>query len=133
MRSMYFFMSFLFFQQMIYALKSPNVPVLGKYQILPTDMTGTCSFEYLMNSATYIDMSGIDHRFPYIENDTSIVGHFAALFKKKKILEYLQNENESMINKQLTWDEYTKNYTDSNYAMNVFAGGLMVDWDADIE
>lgn len=131
MTAMYFFIYFLFYQQLIYALKQPSIPVPGKYQIVPTDKTGICQYNHWMSSSTY--STGIDYRFPHDENDSYVSARFAELFKKKDILDYLQNERESTINKHLLLEEYNKNYTDSNYDANVFAGDLMADWEANIE
>jgi hypothetical protein len=133
MTNMYFFIPILICQQIMYALGLNMNMTPGKYKISQDDMTGICKYNDWLDSTTYNDMSGIDHRYPYIENDTSPVGHFATLFKKKNILECLQNEKDSIINKQLIWEEYTKNYTDSQYTFNMFAGGLMVDWEENIE
>lgn len=130
---MYFFTVILMLQQMVYAVGMRYVSVPGKYQVLPIDPNGMCIFNYLMAESTYIDLSGIDHRYPYIENDTSVMVNFAMLLKKKKILEQLQNENDSMINKELLLEDYNKNYTDINYGINMFAGGLIDDWEARME
>jgi hypothetical protein len=133
MTMMYFFTFILMLQQMVYAVGMRYVSVPGKYQVLPIDPNGMCIFNYLMAESTYIDLSGIDHRYPYIENDTSVMVNFAMLLKKKKILEQLQNENDSMINKELLLEDYNKNYTDINYGINMFAGGLIDDWEARME
>lgn len=130
---MYFFIPMLICQQIMYALGLNMNMAPGKYQLSSDDTTGICKQNDWLYSTTYIDMSGIDHRYPYIENDTSLVGNFATLFKKNKLLKSLQNENDSMINKELIWEEHTKNYTDSQYTFNVFAGGLMIDWEENIE
>ena len=133
MTMMYFFTFILMLQHIIYAVGMKYVSVPGKYQVLPVDPSGICVFNYLMAESTYMDLSGIDHRYPYIENDTSVIVNFVELLKKKKILEQLQNDNNSMINKELLLEDYNKNYTDINYGINIFAGGLLDDWEAHME
>ena len=130
---MYFFIPILICQQIIYAIGLNMNPVHGKYQITRDDMSGICKYNDWLYSTTYIDMSGLDHRYPYIENDTAVVGIFAELFQKKNTLDYLQNEHESGINKELLLEEYNKNYSNSNYNVNIFAGGLIDEWEANIE
>jgi hypothetical protein len=132
MTPMYFFSSILFFIQLYYgnALTSHYPP--GKYRLMNNEMTRTCNYDYLMSSATYIDMTGIDHRFAYIENTSEFVPYFAKLIHKQNILRVLQNENESLVNNQLLVEEYNNNESDSDYGINIFAGGLMVDWEANI-
>ena len=105
----------------------------GKYQSISVDMTSMGKYDSLMNSATYINRDGIDHRYPYIENTTEFIPIFAESLKKKRLLEQLRNDNDSMINKQLVLDEYNKNYTDYEYGYNVVVGGLFMDWEAIIE
>ena len=130
---MYFFIPILICQQIIYAIGLNMNPVPGKYQITRDDMSGICKYNDWLYSTTYIDMSGLDHRYPYIENDTAVVGIFAELFQKKNTLDYLQNEHESGINKELLLEEYNKNYSNSNYNVNIFAGVLIDEWEANIE
>ena len=105
----------------------------GKYQSISVYMTSRGKYDSLMNSATYINRDGIDHRYPYIENTTEFIPIFAESLKKKQLLEQLRNDNDSMINKQFILDEYNKNYTDYEYGYNVVVGGLFMDWEAIIE
>ena len=77
-------------------------------------------------------MTGMDHRYSYIENTSDFVPYFAKLIHKHNILRVLQNENESLLNKHLLVEEYNNNESDSNYGINIFAGGLMMDWEANI-
>ena len=104
-----------------------NTYVTGKYQSIPIN------YDYLMTSGTYIDMSGIDHRFPYIENTTAFIPRFAELLKKQQLLLQLQNKNDSLINKQMSLEEYNNNFSESHYGFDILAGGLMMDWEAIIE
>lgn len=132
MTPMYFFTLILFFIQMCYGKAFKYIYSPGKYQLINPEIAGTCNYDYLMSSATYIDMTGIDHRYPYIENTSDFVPYFAKLMHKQNILRTIKNENESLINKHLLVEEYTNNESDSDYGMNIFAGGLMMDWEANV-
>ena len=132
MTPMYFFTLILFFTQMYYGKALKHVYSLGKYQTINSEMTRTCNYDYLMSSATYIDMTGIDHRYPYIENTSDFVPYFAKLIHKQNLLRTLKNENESLFNNHLLVEEYNNNESDSDYGINLFAGGLMMDWEANI-
>jgi len=129
---MYFFTLILFFTQVYYGNALKYIYSPGKYQTINSEMTGTCNYDYLMSSATYIDMTGIDHRYPYIENTSDFVPYFAKLIHKQNILRTIKNENESLLNKHLLVEEYNNNESDSDYGINLFAGGLMVDWEANV-
>lgn len=132
MTLMYFFTMILFFTQLYYGNALKQIYSPGKYQTINREMTGTCNYNYLMSSATYIDMTGIDHRYPYIENTSDFVPYFAKLIHKQNILHTLKNENENLLNKYLLAEEYNNNESDSDYGINIFAGGLMMDWEANM-
>lgn len=132
MTSMYFFTIIFFFMQLDYGISLKHIHSPGKYQTLHVENMGTCSYDYLMSSATYINMSGIDHRHPYIENNSDFAARFAELIHKQNLLQTLQNKNESIIKKHKIAEEYNENEMDIEYEMNILAGGLLVDWEADI-
>lgn len=129
---MYFFMIIFFFMQLDYGISLKHIHSPGKYQTLHVENMGICSYNYLMSSATYIDMSGIDHRYPYIENDSDFAPRFVELIHKQNLLQTLQNKNESIIKKHTIAEEYNENEKDIEYETNILAGGLLVDWEADI-
>lgn len=133
MTPMNFFLMTLFFCHLSNTMALKNIYVAGKYQSIPVDMTGICSYDYLMTSATYINMDGIDHRYPYIENTTAFIPSFLEILKKQQLLMQLQNKNDSLINKEMLLDEYNQTFSESNYDSNILAGGLMMDWEAIIE
>ena len=132
MTPMYFFTLILFFTQLYYGNALKQIYSPGKYQSINSEMTKTCNYDYLMSSASYIDMTGIDHRYPYIENTTDFVPYFAKLIYKQNLLNRLQNENESIITKHLLAEEYNYNESNSEYEINIFASGLIMDWEANI-
>ena len=109
MTLMNFFTMILFFTQLYYGNALKQIYSPGKYQSINSEMTKTCNYDYLMSSATYIDMTGIDHRYPYIENTSDFVPYFAKLIHKQNILRTLKNENESLLNKYLLAEEYNNN------------------------
>lgn len=133
MTPMYFFLIIFIFYHLSNGVALKNVYVAGKYQSIPVDMTGICSYDYLMTSATYINMDGIDHRYPYIENTTGFIPRFVEILKKQQLLMQLQNKNDSIVNKQMLLDEYNQTFSESNYDSNILAGGLMMDWEAIVE
>lgn len=127
MTPMYFFFIIFIFYHLSNGAALNNIHVAGKYQSIPIN------YDYLMNSGRYIDMSGIDHRYPYIENTTDFIPMFAELLTKQKLLIRLQNKNDSLINKQMLLDEYNQTFSESRYGSDILAGGLMMDWEAIIE
>lgn len=133
MTPMNFFLMTLFLCHLSNTMALNNVYVAGKYQSIPVDITGICSYDGLMASATYINMVGIDHRYPYIENTTEFIPRFLEILKKQQLLLQLQNKNDSLINKHMLLDEYNKTFSESNYDYNILAGGLMMDWEAIVE
>lgn len=124
---MYFFLIPLFACLCCNGMALKNLYVAGKYQSIPIN------YDYLMNSGSYIDMSGIDHRCPYIENTTDFIPRFAELLKKQQLLMQLQNNNDSLINKQILLEDYNEKFSESDYNSNILAGGLLMDWEAIIE
>ena len=132
MTSMYFFLIIFIFGHLSNGVALKNVYVVGKYQSIPVDMTGMCNYDYLTDSVTYINMDGHDNRYPYIENTTGFIPMFAEILKKQQLLLQLQNNN-SIINKDILLGEYNQNFSESHYGFDIFAGGLMMDWEAIIE
>ena len=131
---MYFFILSLLFQYYSCVLTLNYTPKLGKYQIETVPTSNTCEYENFMSSTSKEYTSGIDHRYPYIENDTMFVYKFNETLQKHNLLKVLQNENESLHNKQTFLDEFNKNYSDhSSYGVDIFAGGLLNDWDANMQ
>ena len=127
MTPMYFFLMTFFFCHLCNSMALKNAYVTGKSQSIPIN------YDYLMNSGSYIDMSGIDHRCPYIENTTNFIPMFAELLKKQQLLMQLQNKNDSLINKQILLEDYNEKFSESDYNSNILAGGLLMDWEAIIE
>lgn len=132
MTPMYFFMIILFFTQLCYGVSLKYQYSPGKYQIQNTEITGTCNYHYFMSFETNIVNTGNDYRYPHDENTHESVPYFAKIIHQQHLLIALQNENDSLINKQLLIEEHNKNEMDYEYDNNIFASGLMMDWDVNI-
>jgi hypothetical protein len=75
------------------------------------------------------EKSGIDHRYPLIE-DKSDIYNIIDINYKKKLLDYLKSDNISVHDKLKKINEFDN--VNNIKAMNITKGGLLDDWNFEI-
>lgn len=116
MNLLYIFCLTSFIKLGVYSVGQKNVYTMSKYIDIQHDIN-----------------SGIDFRYPQDANEVAFIINFAEMLEKQRLLISLQNKNNSLINKQLLLEKYNKKYNEVDYGFNVFAGGLLDEWNKDIE